>query len=217
MILYHGSKTGIKGRIRPESRDICDFGRGFYTGDLQEQPIGLIAGWEKGKFYELECNLDSLKIKNFSTGYEDETDWALFIAYNRNPQMFSEYRRLCQKYEEYHRNYDVITGLIANDKMYQLLERFFDGTLCDKALLEGLQRVKLGKQYVFKTAKACSEEHLRIVGERVLTEQEKKMAKAQAEGKYTQMEGFIEQLQIRYRRAQNVKYFDEILEEWNQL
>ena len=29
MILYHGSKSGIQGKIKPASRDRCDFGAGF--------------------------------------------------------------------------------------------------------------------------------------------------------------------------------------------
>ena len=28
MILYHGSKSGIKGPVAPTSRDYCDFGKG---------------------------------------------------------------------------------------------------------------------------------------------------------------------------------------------
>ena len=67
MRLYHGSKSGIRGNIRPDlGRSMCDFGKGFYLGDLPDQPI----------------------------------------------------------------------GLIANDKMFQLLERFYDGTLCDRALID---------------------------------------------------------------------------------
>lgn len=37
MILYHGSKSGIKGDIAPNSRDACDFRQGFYMGDLLDQ------------------------------------------------------------------------------------------------------------------------------------------------------------------------------------
>lgn len=33
IILYHGSKGGIKGNIKPISREFCDFGKGFYLGD----------------------------------------------------------------------------------------------------------------------------------------------------------------------------------------
>lgn len=216
MKLYHGSKNGIKGEIRPDfSRSMCDFGRGFYMGNIPEQPIGLIAGWENHKLYEMEFQENGLNIKRFGNAYEEQLDWALFIAYNRNPQWYADKKTLCEKYESYHTDYDVIIGLIANDKMFQLLERFYDGTLADKALIDGLSRVRLGNQYVLKTKKACSEEHLRIVSERQLTESEKKTALAQSENKYRQMSGFMGELQTKYRRAKDIRFFDEIMEELN--
>ena len=146
MRLCHGSKSGIRGNIRPDlGRSMCDFGKGFYLGDLPDQPI----------------------------------------------------------------------GLIANDKMFQLLERFYDGTLCDRALIDGLSRVRLGNQYVLKTVRACSAEHLQIISERTLTAAEKKSALAQSENKFRQMSGFIGELQTKYRRARDVRFFDEIMEEWD--
>lgn len=34
LTLYHGSKSGIYGAIALVSRKHCDFGRGFYMGEL---------------------------------------------------------------------------------------------------------------------------------------------------------------------------------------
>lgn len=31
-MLYHASRSGIKGKIQPSSRSRCDFGKGFYMG-----------------------------------------------------------------------------------------------------------------------------------------------------------------------------------------
>ncbi|MEZ3436256.1 MAG: DUF3990 domain-containing protein [Lachnospiraceae bacterium] len=214
MRLYHGSKSGIKGEIRPDAgRGMCDFGAGFYMGDRPEQPMGLIAGWKNHRFYDIEFTEGSLKIRRFGNTYEEQLDWALFIAYNRNPAEFVNKKRLCERYERYHSVYDVIVGLIANDKMFQLLERFYDGTLCDKALIDGLSRVKLGYQYVLKTKEACLAEHIRIISDRQLTDKERKMALVQNDNKLNQMSGFIGELQRRYRRAENVRFFDEIMEE----
>ena len=42
MRLYHGSKSGIVGEIAPTSRDVCDFGKGFYMGTERTQPLTLI-------------------------------------------------------------------------------------------------------------------------------------------------------------------------------
>lgn len=46
------------------SRSMCDFGKGFYMGDIPEQPIGLIAGWKNHKLYEMEFQADGLHVKN---------------------------------------------------------------------------------------------------------------------------------------------------------
>lgn len=177
MILYHGSKSGIKGDIAPKSRDACDFGQGFYMGDLPDQPKGLIAEFPDNRFYELDCDFAGLKIKTFEEDANDQIDWALFIAYNRG-LLEEKYRNLCEKYRAYNENYDVIIGIIADDKMTQALQRFFMGELCDAALIEAMQKVSLGKQYVAKTKEACDKTRIKILQENPLTYEEIKQAKA---------------------------------------
>ena len=44
-----------------------------------------------------------------------------------------------------------------------------------------------------------------------------KLAKAVSENRNQELVQLFGQLKTRYRRAQNVKYFDEIIEEWNLL
>ena len=127
--------------------------------------------------------------------------------------VYEEYRKLCDRYASYDDKYDVVAGLIANDKIYELMDNFFDGSLCDKALIEGLERARLGKQYVFKTDIACS--RIQIVSDRILTKEKIKRASVQNDDRKRQMSGIIGQLKTKYRRAQNVKYYDELLEEWN--
>lgn len=195
--LYHGSKKGIRGNIRPDtSRGECDFGCGFYTGDKPDQPRGLIAAWPGHRFYVLDCNLAGLNVKKFGEDYVEQMDWALFIAYNRD--------------------YDVIAGLIANDKMYQIIDEFFNMNVCDRGFLEALTRVKLGSQYVFKTVKACSDKHIKIVDEKKLSDAELKTAVAQEKNRKIQTADIVPQIKVKYRHARDVKYFDEILEEWNE-
>ena len=41
ILLYHGSKSGIIGDIAPKSREMCDFGKGFYMGTEPGQPLTL--------------------------------------------------------------------------------------------------------------------------------------------------------------------------------
>ena len=130
MILYHGSKSGIKGSIKPDAgRTACDFGNGFYMGDRAEQPKGLIAPYPQHILYELECNFNGLAQKEFSDDYDSQIDWALYIAYNRKILDFSVYHKLEERYQAYNASYDLIIGLIADDKMTQALNRFYEGIL----------------------------------------------------------------------------------------
>lgn len=215
MILYHGSKNGIKGSIKPDAgRAACDFGRGFYMGDKPEQPKGLIAPYPNHVLYELECDFHELKQKEFTNDYTGQIDWALYIAYNRQIMDFSNYQKLQERYRTYNQSYDIIIGLIADDKMTQALNRFYDGILCDKGLIEALQYVRLGKQYVLKTEKACDPKYIRMIHSITLSEKEKKLIIAENTNRITQMQGLLNQIQTKYRRAQNIKFFDEIIEDW---
>jgi flagellar biosynthesis/type III secretory pathway chaperone len=105
--------------------------------------------------------------------------------------------------------------LIADDKMTQVMNLFFSGIMSDKAFIEALQYVKLGKQYVLKTNKACNKERFHILNEYNLTEDEKKFIQVQNVNRRNQLNNLINQIQTKYRRTQDVKFFDEILEEWN--
>lgn len=215
MILYHGSKSGIKGQIAPGSRERCDFGKGFYLGDIPEQPQGLIAEHKDHVFYEIDFQPEGLNTKEFRDDYADQIDWALFIAYNRDKTLFTGNDILIQKYEMYNNTYDVIIGLIADDSMIPTLTQFFNGDISDKVMLECLKMVRLGKQYVLKTAKACSNDHIKIISSRTLTFKEKKMATAQASHRKDRMSSELSAIKARYRRDPSVKYFDEIIEECN--
>lgn len=203
VILYHGSKSGINGRIEPKSRKNCDFGQGFYLGDLEDQPKGLISGkkFNNSTFYKVELTLDNLRVYEFS----DPLLWALYISYHRGIMINIEphLQVIFDKID----SYDVIVGLIADDSMVFVLQEFFANTLTDKALIEALSYVKLGKQYVLKTQRAC--DCVRILEETVLTDKEKQYRSSLSDERIKGMLQIVEQLRIKYLREG--KYYIEIL------
>ena len=213
--LYHGSKNGIEGDIQPKSRERCDFGCGFYLGDKPDQPKGLISQRLKNKFYEIDYDFTGLNIKEFGESYIDKIDWALFIAYNREPELFKEYNLLKDRYRAYNEGYDVIIGYIADDSMMTTLTDFFKGITSDKEMIDCLAHVKLGKQYVLKNKKACETERLKIVECRPLTSSEIKLSNAENQNRKKQMDSIIMMYKTKYRRDMSVKYIDEIMKEWN--
>lgn len=149
--LFHGSRAGIVGEIAPISRAECDFGKGFYMGTESSQPLTLICRSEAPVLYTCSFDLSGLRVYRFAP----TIDWALFIAYCRK-RMPAKFRRLfAREYEPILKAYDVIFGKIANDKMFYVLDFFFDNLASDTAVEKCLSALNLGDQYCAKTVKAC--------------------------------------------------------------
>lgn len=151
IILYHGSKSGIKGDIAPISRDRCDFGRGFYMGTDPYQPLTLICDFDKSRFYVLSLDLTGLNVLHI----KPDIEWAMLVAFNRSKMESAAGTQLYDHYSKIARGYDVIVGSIANDRMFYVLDNFFLGNITDKALVKSLSALKLGEQYVAVTDNAC--------------------------------------------------------------
>ena len=149
--LYHGSKSGIRGDIAPISRERCDFGKGFYMGTDRNQPLTLICNYPKAKIYTLSLDLSNLKILDIEVGL----DWALLVAYNRGKMEYVKNSSIYNRFADLSKDCDMIIGYIANDRMFVVLDRFFNGEITDLALINSLSALKLGKQYVALTEKAC--------------------------------------------------------------
>ena len=79
VLLYHGSKSGINGKIAPKSRKQCDFGQGFYMGTDPAQALTLICDYESAKFYIVSMNVENLSILDVPPDIE----WAMIVAYHR--------------------------------------------------------------------------------------------------------------------------------------
>lgn len=146
MILYHGSYIEIKHPDLQHSRPNVDFGRGFYTTPIYEQAEKwcgkFIRRGNSGVITEYEfddASLAELKVLKFDTYSED---WLDFILLCRRGQDTSDY--------------DVVIGGVANDKVFNTVELFFDG-LIDKA--EAIKRLRYEKpnlQVCLRTGKAIT-------------------------------------------------------------
>lgn len=202
-ILYHASRKGIEGNIQPISRSRCDFGQGFYMGTEAIQPLTLVCNENNPKFYKIKMELDGLKILNVEVGL----DWAMLIAYFRGYMNGEEGTTIYEKYSHMSDGYDVIVGYIANDRMYQVLTDFFERRITDSALIASLSALKLGKQYVAITQKACDQ--IKILDERILSHLELLALKERSEIRRREGISLAERCVIEHRR--DGRYFDEIL------
>lgn len=204
IILYHGSKSGIDGTIAPKSRDKCDFGKGFYMGTEQTQPLTLICNYPDAKIYTLSVDLSGLKIMDI----EVELDWALLVAYNRGKMESAKGTSIYNRYADLDKSCDMVVGYIANDRMFVVLDRFFNGEITDLALINSLSALKLGKQYVAKTEKACK--NIKIIEEQEINEEQREKLKYESEINRSRGIELAESICRKYRREG--RFFDEILE-----
>ncbi len=205
VLLYHGSKSGIVGDIAPKSREMCDFGKGFYMGTDPGQPLTLICDFEKSKFYIVSINtsaLDTVEIKA-------DLDWAMLVAFHRGRMDKIKDTDFYNKYSSIDAGKDLVIGSIANDRMFYVLDNFFLGNITDAALVNSLSALKLGKQYVATTEKACAA--IRIEKEIPLSMLERRFLQDESETNRQKGITLANDICKNYRREG--KFFDEILDE----
>lgn len=203
ILLYHGSKSGIKGAIAPISRDRCDFGRGFYMGTEPYQPLTLISDFEQSRFYIISLELNDLRVLTV----KPDLEWAMLVAYNRGKMEEARGTALYESYARMSKGYDVIVGSIANDRMFYVLDNFFLGNITDKALVMSLSALQLGQQYVAVTQKAC--DHAKIETEVELSYLERVFLRDLSESNRVKGVNLANEICRDYRREG--QFFDEIL------
>lgn len=201
--LYHASRFGLKGNIKPISRSRCDFGKGFYMGTDPIQPLTLVCNERNPVFYTLELNMENLSILDVEKGI----DWAMLIAYYRGYMDEKKGSAVYEKYAHMADGYDVIAGYIANDRMYQVLTDFFERRITDTALIGSLSALKLGRQYVAITQKACDQ--IRIIKERPLQKLDLMILKDRSVVRRKEGIALSDRIVTEHRR--DGRYFDEIV------
>lgn len=144
MILYHGSFVAVEKPDLIHSRENVDFGKAFYTTPLYEQAEKWCKKFKKlGKdsfvsSYEFdEKKSEILKVLKFDS-YSEE--WLDFILACRRGLDKSDY--------------DLVCGGVANDKVFNTVELFFDGLIEKSVALSRLQYEKPNLQIAFRTEKA---------------------------------------------------------------
>ena len=140
MIIYHGSYTEIRKPDIKYSRINLDFGRGFYVTPIEEQAKNWSLKFKKKNkkaivsIYNLDDNaFNDCKVLNF-TSYSEE--WLDFILNCRSGKDTTDY--------------DIVMGGVANDKVFNTVELFFDGLIDKKEALKRLKYEKPNLQIAFR-------------------------------------------------------------------
>ncbi len=204
IVLYHGSKSGLEGRIEPKSRDKCDFGKGFYMGTEPEQPLTLVCDFPKSEFYIVSVDIKDLNLIEIPANIE----WAMLVACHRGRMDKVKGTKLYRKYENYLSDKDLAIGSIANDRMFYVIDNFFQELITDQALVGSLSALQLGKQYVMLTQRGCDK--VRIETKVELSWLERKCLQIVGEENRIKGVNMANEICKNYRREG--RFFDEILD-----
>jgi hypothetical protein len=147
MILYHGSNVEVnKPQLITQTRGL-DFGAGFYLTVKEEQAqnfTGSVISRRKTgsptmSIFEDNAH-DHLDLLTFP---EPNADWLEFIRDNRLKTYSGK-------------QYDIIIGPVANDRVFPTIQALVIGQFTVEAALVALKPYKLFNQYCFTTEKALS-------------------------------------------------------------
>ena len=141
MMVYHGSYMEIKKPDLKHSRTNVDFGCGFYTTPIYEQAVKWCGKFkrrgEEGivSCYEFDENAyRDLKVLKFDS-YSEE--WLDFILACRSEKDMSDY--------------DIVVGGVANDKVFNTVELYFDHLIDKTEAIKRLRYEKPNLQICFRT------------------------------------------------------------------
>lgn len=149
MILYHGSFLEIAEPDLVHSRSNVDFGRGFYVAPLYEQAVKWCGKFKRrgrdgviSRYVFDEICEDELKVLKFDSYSED---WLEFILNCRREKDTTDY--------------DLVVGGVANDRVFNTVELYFDGLIDKKEAINRLRYEKPNLQICFRTEKALRHLH----------------------------------------------------------
>ncbi len=134
IMVYHGSGREV---VKPDlsfSRPDLDFGRGFYLTPIRDQAVRwALRSLRRGNrafLNRYRFDLESVAAAGyqFRDFPEYSEEWLEFIIANRSGKAIQ--------------GYDVVQGGVANDKVFNTIELYFD-RLIDKS--EALKRLKFEK------------------------------------------------------------------------
>ena len=161
MILYHGSYIAIEKPDIQYARLKTDFGRGFYLTPHREQALRWSARFLRSR------GSAAISVYSFlpePARMPKEARILEFDAHNLDWLNFITSCRLGQATDD---AWDLIIGGVANDKVFDTLQLYFDRLLSADEAIGRLRYDKPNLQYCFKT-QAFIDEFLQFMTAEVL-------------------------------------------------
>ncbi len=192
MILYHGSKGGIDGKIEPCSRVRCDFGRGFYMGTDLMQAKSIVSDDDMPYYYKLRFRISEIPKDRIMI--LDEKYWLRTVLACRKADREFDSLQIAKKVLKKLEHCDVVVGLVADGIMGEAMVSFIDNVLTDKGLFHCMTYVSYCLQVVAKTHEACK--CIDILEEHPLKGQELQEAEKYADEKRMEFRNVVNNAKI---------------------
>ena len=140
MKLYHSSEVSVTNPDILHSRNYLDFGKGFYLTSIHEQAVRYAQ-----RFIRRQRNA-WLNTYDFIF---DPSEWKILI-FDSYDKQWLDFVASCRAGED-DTDFDLIIGGIANDKVIQTLDRYFEGELSENDTLGLLKYEKPNIQYCIRS------------------------------------------------------------------
>lgn len=152
MKVYHGSWIEVSVPDLKHSRTDVDFGKGFYVTPIREQAVKWCGRFKRrGKqgivtsYIFDDCAIQNLNVLKFDSYSEECLDFILNCRREKDSS-----------------DYDIVMGGVANDKVFNTVELYFDHLIDKKEAINRLKYEKPNMQICFRTISAL--ETLRYEG-----------------------------------------------------
>jgi len=146
MILYHGSYTAIEKPDISYSRDKTDFGKGFYLTPIKAQANSWAQRFRKDKGFAVISSYTFLNKAN-----EKLPESVNVLEFDTHSHKWLEFITSCRLGLVSDMQWDLIIGGVANDKVFDTIQLYFDNIINAEEAIGRLRYNKPSHQYCFKT------------------------------------------------------------------
>jgi len=162
MILYHGSYKIVEKPDLSFSRLRTDFGKGFYLTPVKTQA----ESWSQ-RFLR-ETGTAVISIYEFQPNPEDKfpQDIKILEFNDHNPEWLN-FITACRLGQPVDNEWDIVIGGVANDKVFDTLQLYFDGIIGVEEAIGRLKYKKPNLQYCIKS-QSIIDKYLQFTGSEAL-------------------------------------------------
>lgn len=140
--LFHGTTQEIQHPLAHVGRADLDFGQGFYLTSIRSQA----ERWAQRVQLLRSADDARLNVYRFDKDYVFSNNHYRTLVFEHYNQEWLEFIVASRRGEEPWRNYDVIEGGVANDKVIDTVEDYFSGYITLEQALGALTYTKINHQ-----------------------------------------------------------------------